>query len=310
MKKLTFISLTAALLLFYSCDWNKNKGSDTTAENAQEEAPVLPVEQLVFHDSMAVVNTWCTEDILVEYPLDTCQGALADSVRAWLVETLSNTNCIQWGDEVSKKKPRIYDGDMRDGRSCVDFYGCYGIQTLSETLRPMAEEGMDMPYENDIQLGIEDSVHGLTYTTYSGYHYIYLGGAHGSTMGISQTFRNSDGRRMGWNMLDLSKKAQIAKLIRKGLADYFGEVDGTKVNEENLNDFLMLWDDPDTPQNELEYGIPMPATEPYMYQGAMHFTYQQYEIAAYAVGMPDAVIAIEDIKDCLSAEGRALLLNE
>ncbi|MCR5820954.1 MAG: RsiV family protein [Bacteroidaceae bacterium] len=309
MRKLKSAGFSVALLMLCACNGNNSSSNAETAES-QDSVYALPVEELLFHDSLSVVNTWCSEDIHVDYPSDTCSDALADSVRAWLVETLSTTNNIDWGEESNKKSPMLFAGDKNNGRECVDFYGCQGIKTLSETLRPMAEEGMDIPFENAIQLSVADSVPGLPYTTYSGYHYIYLGGAHGSTIGISQTFRNSDGRRMGWNMLDLSKKEQIVKLITKGIAEYFGNVDGNTVTEENVKDYLMLMDDPETPENELEYGIPLPASQPYVLNGAIHFTYQQYEIAAYASGMPDAAVAIEEIRDCLSEEGRALLLDK
>ena len=69
----------------------------------------------------------------------------------------------------------------------------------------------------------------------------------------------------------------------------------------------LLFDDPDTPENELEYGLPLPATVPAVKGDNMLFIYQQYEIAAYALGLPCVSLPLTAVKDCLTEEGKRYL---
>ena len=58
----------------------------------------------------------------------------------------------------------------------------------------------------------------------------------------------------------------------------------------------------------LETGIvPLPAWTPYPSEDGLVFTYQQYEIAAYAAGMPNFTIPFTDLLPYLTAEAKALL---
>ena len=71
-----------------------------------------------------------------------------------------------------------------------------------------------------------------------------------------------------------------------------------------LFDHLILFDNPDTPENELEFGLPLPITDPWITSNGVEFIYQQYEIAAYACGMPNVTLPLDALKELLTPEGR------
>ena len=165
----------------------------------------------------------------------------------------------------------------------------------------MAEEGWATGYYNNYTASISTQTE--KYVTLEETHEIFTGGAHGAYIVSGLTFRTSDGARMGWNLFDMSKKAELIARLKKGVMDFL-EVS----TEEELQDQLqVLWDDPDTPENELEFGLPLPRAVPYVTTKGVAFIYQQYEIACYAAGLPSVVIPAEELRDLLSEEGRALL---
>jgi hypothetical protein len=53
--------------------------------------------------------------------------------------------------------------------------------------------------------------------------------------------------------------------------------------------------------------IPLPTTPPYMTIEGFTFIYQQYEIVAYAAGMPSDVIPYEQMKPCLTEYAQELI---
>ncbi|MBQ3766026.1 MAG: DUF3298 domain-containing protein [Bacteroidales bacterium] len=97
--------------------------------------------------------------------------------------------------------------------------------------------------------------------------------------------------------IDPSSLDAIQPLLRKGLTDYFadGEVE---ITSEELDDMLFL---------ESASIIPFPAWTPFPTEDGLVFTYQQYEIAAYAAGMPNFIISYDDVLPYLTPEAKTLL---
>ena len=70
-----------------------------------------------------------------------------------------------------------------------------------------------------------------------------------------------------------------------------------EITQEELDNYLFL-----------ETGVvPFPAWTPYPSEEGLVFTYQQYEIAAYAAGMPEFTIPYADILPYLTPEAKALV---
>ena len=84
-------------------------------------------------------------------------------------------------------------------------------------------------------------------------------------------------------------------LLKKGLKEYFNENADEKIKtDQQLMEQLML-------PEESKGLIPLPAWTPSPDEKGkgLVFTYQQYEIACYAVGMPSFVLTWEELKPFL-----------
>lgn len=126
--------------------------------------------------------------------------------------------------------------------------------------------------------------------------FVYTGGAHGGVTGQgSVTFDKRNGQRFS-NFIKAGSHEAMQGLLVKGLLEYFADEEGS-INENNLFDHLFLEG----------ATIPFPAWTPAPTKDGLCFTYQQYEIAAYAMGMPSFEISYNEIKPYLTAEAIDLL---
>jgi len=134
------------------------------------------------------------------------------------------------------------------------------------------------------------------YVVFLSQDYVYLGGAHGGITGRGGlTFGKKDGLLVE-KTVDPASLDAIQPLLRKGLTKYFSDED-MEIAQEELDNYLFL-----------ETGvIPLPAWTPYPSEEGLVFTYQQYEIAAYAAGMPEFTVPYDDILPYLTPEAKALL---
>lgn len=121
--------------------------------------------------------------------------------------------------------------------------------------------------------------------------YEYSGGAHGMPYRYGVTFRKSDCKEMG--KLLVKANAKLNLLLRKGLKKHF-----EAKNDAELRECLF-----DTNLNKLE----RPNNSPWVIKEGIIFQYGAYEIAAYAYGMPEAVIPVSQILPYLTVEGKALV---
>ena len=182
-----------------------------------------------------------------------------------------------------------YEGSYSD----VDSMGRYYLaQYMQEMKEFRSEDEMPLPYERSLSAVRSYETDDLV--TIDVQEYQYSGGAHGGTTSYGLTFRKSDGRLMGRNTLNnLVGDDEWNDMVKQQLMEYF-EVK----TEEELKDCLM--------DVEL-YMLPMPQTEPCFTEKGLVFTYQQYEIASYAAGMPSYVIPYDKLKKYLNRTGRQLL---
>ncbi len=83
------------------------------------------------------------------------------------------------------------------------------------------------------------------------------------------------------------------------MRSYFQEFDTEVNDDEKLKDQLMSVDDINH--------IPLPSNPPIFTKQGLCFTYQQYEIASYAVGMINFNIPYDKIRPFLTPEAQALI---
>ena len=250
--------------------------------------------------------------IHVELPVPG-QGAAAERIRKALVEVMDGQLSHLGSYEEDRLFPD-YEGDTDK----TEFLLAYYREKALEAIGRLSKEDYD-----DRVLSIEEN-DGLTegqrreilaempgweydfsllkdretdrYVVFLSEDYVYLGGAHGGVIGRGGlTFDKNDGALLE-KMIAPACLDAIQPLLRKGLTAYFTDND-MEITPEELDNILFL-----------ETGIvPLPAWTPYPSEDGLVFTYQQYEIAAYAAGMPNFTIPFTDLLPYLTAEAKALL---
>ena len=202
---------------------------------------------------------------------------LVNSVNEWISEQLGNS----------------YDGDVNDMKQMLEFYAKLYTTAKDSTLidtvwsdGKYAEEALDRGYV------IEKLYETPKLVTFGVNIYLfYHGAAHPSTIYNAQTFRKSDGRRFGWEIIyednvyaDDNSYIQLEAQLRAGIAKHF-EV----ANEDDLGDLLTI------EKSDFSYNFPRPQAVPYLTKEGLNFVYQQYEIAPYAMGLPSVTIPCEKL---------------
>ena len=183
-----------------------------------------------------------------------------------------------------------YMGDLFDVRAMAAHY-------IAQCLEPGEDEEdmAELPPGED-RTEIARLAETDAYVTYEASTYVFLGGAHGVDNYDGMTFRKSDGRRMGWDAFVTTGDASFKELVKKGLKAYW-EV-GT---DEELAEMLILEDDRGLDD------IPRPQAAPLFTPEGVKLTYQPYEIAPYAAGMPQFVVPYAEIAPYLSRAAREMV---
>ena len=268
----------------------------------------LQTETLNYEDSTAHADL----SIKVELPVYG-QSAAADRIRAALVEVMDEQLSHIGTYEEDRLFP-AFEGDGSKTESLVMYYRDKALEAIGRLSQEDYDERVASIEEND---GLTDGQRAEIladmpgweyefnllkdretdkYVVFMSEDYVYLGGAHGGITGRGGlTFGKKDGLLVE-KFLDPACLDAIQPLLRKGLTQYFSDED-MEVSPEELDNILFL-----------ETGIiPFPAWTPYPGEDGLVFTYQQYEIAAYAAGMPEFTVPYADILPYLTPEAKALL---
>ena len=314
MRKWLFIVSTIALtgIFITSCDWTKmpwlsapdgDDSSDSLSSNSFCTAE--------FEDSISINEATAFQQMRIDFPAEDDSSTVAQAALAWLCQ------------EVRDRCYPNYEGEAIDSAFAVDAdnptagifadnvvttYGRKGLQRLGTDLREMAYDGFEGFLSNILAIELAERTD--NYLTFTLEHDVYTGGAHGGQYHQGTTFRNADGQVFGWKHFTADMKPELISLLKKGLMAYFNDGNDEPITSETaLLEMLMLYDDPDTPENELEFGLPLPSTDPWLTRDGIVFIYQEYEIAAYAFGRPQVTLPYSAVTDFLTPEGKAFLNN-
>lgn len=308
MKTKLLFLITAVSLSFASCG-NKNA---ETAEIEDAFAYPLEIETYTFSDSSKYAN------ISIKAVLPVAKDSVSQVIRDSLVNIIGNSIRSYQGSQMEDSKPLIakYNGDEKDAKSMLDYYSKAVSKllnsqakedydervkyweedtTLTEEQRKEFKEGVTpWDYSMDVTKTSEDS----TFVVFNDTEYAYIGGAHGGVFGWGGiTFRFSDGSIVKDFLKDNVLK-DMQPLLKKGLKEYFNENADEKIKtDQQLMENLQL-------SGENDNLIPLPAWMPCPDEKGkgLVFTYQQYEIACYAVGMPSFVLSWEELKPFLKED--------
>lgn len=268
----------------------------------------LKTETLNYEDSAAHADL----SIKVELPVPG-QGAAADRIRSTLVEVM-DAQLSHIGSYEEERLFPDFEGDVSKTESLVTYYRDKALEAIGRLSQEDYDERVASIEENDgltdgQRKEILDEMPGWEYefnllkdreteqyVVFISQDYVYLGGAHGGIIGRGGlTFGKKDGALVE-QFLDPACRDAIQPLLRKGLSQYFSDND-MEVTPEELDNYLFL-----------ETGVvPFPAWTPYPSEDGLVFTYQQYEIAAYAAGMPEFTIPFADLLPYLTPEAKALV---
>ncbi len=300
--------LVRLLILSFILASCTNKNAETAELEDQFTYP-LEMENYTFSDSSRYAN------ISIKVALPVAKDSVSQVIRDSLVNIIGNCIRSYQGSQMEDTKPLIakYNGDEKDAKSVFDYYS----KEVSKLLNSQAKEDYDekvkyweedttiteeqrkeykesvapWDYSMEVTKTSEDS----TYVVFYDSEYSYIGGAHGGVFGYGGiTFRFSDGSIVNDFLKDNAVK-DMQPLLKKGLKEYFNENADEKIKtDQQLMEQLML-------PEESKGLIPLPAWTPSPDEKGkgLVFTYQQYEIACYAVGMPSFVLTWEELKPFL-----------
>jgi hypothetical protein len=268
----------------------------------------LVTETVNYEDSTAHADL----SIKVELPV-AGQGAAADRIRASLVDVMDEQLSHIGSYEEERLFPP-YEGSTDKTDLLLEYYRGKALESIGKQSQEDYDERVASIEENDgltegQRKEILDEMPGWEYefnllkdretdqyVVFLSQDYVYLGGAHGGITGRGGlTFGKKDGLLVE-KTVDPASLDAIQPLLRKGLTKYFSDED-MEIAQEELDNYLFL-----------ETGvIPLPAWTPYPSEEGLVFTYQQYEIAAYAAGMPEFTVPYADILPYLTPEAKAML---
>ena len=292
-KALLFCASVGLILLCNSC-------------NKTEESLTLQTESFNLADSTTYAN------LRLEIELPVVSDKITMSIREKLLEKLGNrlTHATSYENE---QLYLPFQGDTHNTKTMLDYYlkntrdllGKQSEEDANDRIK-FLRENKDLT-EEEINERISDIPHWeynftlkkiadtLNYVIFLSQDYIYMGGAHGGVSGDgSLTFNKNDGSLIE-AFLDSSRVDSIQPLIVNGLLSYYHSMD-ERITEEDMRSRLMI-------DGNL---IPLPALRPYPTAVGLVFTYQQYEIACYADGMPNFVIPYNNIAAFLTPEARKI----
>lgn len=305
-KQLLFLPLLAAYCLpFTSCDWKKQQGAANEQDSLEVNRPpaYCTVE---FEDSASYLHASAYQKIEVDFPAEEDTTIVSQQVLEWLCEEVRNRCFPNFGEATEDSAETQEPCSITFAEDYVRDHGRKGLQHMVDDMKEMAEEGFDASFSNQLSISLTEET--SNYLTFSMGHEVYTGGAHGGFYTEGRTFLKSNGQQFGWQCFDKEKRAELVELMKKGLMDYFSEgTDQTISTDSALFEQLLLFDNPDTPENELEFGLPLPVTEPWLTKEGVCFIYQQYEVAPYAAGCPWIVLPRKVVKNFLTPAGRAFL---
>lgn len=267
MKKILFLAV-ASCLMVSACN-RPVKETEKTPDNTFSVNTITMEDSLQFPPE--AVEEWMDND-MARYSLE-LDAPVTDN------EVLNN-NIVKWMGTVLNEE---YDGDPLDLDAMIAFDKKYFLSLETGEPRSVLQRVVKMVEEND------------RYVTYRCESWEYNGGAHGTTIVKGATFNKANGEHFTKSMF--TDGGMLTDMIYSALKEqYFNPLlEGTGVSFE------------EAVYGEAAEDLPLPESGPWIQNDSVHFLYQDYEIAAHALGLPECAISFEDLKDILTEAGKAFM---
>lgn len=273
----------------------------------QTEQGPIKTETFSFADSTAYATVAVSAELPASYKGVSAQ--ITNILHQAIDEHLSRVTAYE-----GQRFFTPFDGDLSDHNAFVGYYFSEVMKLISGLSEQDAEERASYIEEDESLTAerkaeimehfptweyeyalkkIEDTPR---YVVFESQDYIYMGGAHGGVGGGGcLTFCKKDGSYVD-SIIDRDAEEEMQPLLEEGLLSYFSDA-GEQATSEDLRGLLLLEGDQ----------IPLPAWQPYPTKDGLVFTYQQYEIAPYAAGMPSFVISFDKVAPFVTPEARQVL---
>ncbi|MDE7388853.1 MAG: DUF3298 and DUF4163 domain-containing protein, partial [Muribaculaceae bacterium] len=258
-----------------------------SGNSAQPEADAsFSTDSVSIRDSVIVSHSKATVEIRGLYPSAGPQ-ALLDSTRMWLAGRL----CA--GAGYTNFVIPSADSFPADGNGLITAVADSLCTMAAADFEGFMADSIFTNYEFSYSFAprfMTDSI--LTYS-FNGYG--YMGGAHGGTQAVGQTFAVADGHMLTFtNSFRSDKTDELLTLIKQGLWEQYFSNDGAS----SFAECLLI--DPDS--------MTLPAAAPEFIADGVAITYGQYEIACYAAGMPSCILSYDVIRPLLTPETARLII--
>lgn len=268
-SKLTFTMVFFAMMAIVACNTRQGNKDRNNDENLVTDSIAL-----IHEDSIASV------EIILDYPTKGSRP-LIDSLRRFMAMTLRvDTLQAATPDSLLRQALQLGYTEMKKEYDDIREYRESDLPTMG--------------YSYHIKKDVETN----HYVTFIVEYYEYRGGAHGGTIIWGNTFRKDNGKSLGWNMLANTDSKEFKQLIKEGVRSYFQANDSTIMTDDQLKDELLI-------EADINH-LPLPQYPPFLTDQGMSFIYQQYEIAAYAMGLPSFIIPYDKLKPFLTQEASSL----
>lgn len=291
MKNYRFLMTMFALAALTLTSCNKKQTAITSSADADSTTVVAPTEKALTDKlttkkiAKSLKNDAGEFDLTIDFP-EGGNATLVNAIREYISESLGST----YGGGEDESLQGSYSGDLADGEKMATYYFDLKVKEFTGMYNDMKQDGMPEVPELASNIKITKDYETDKVVTFLYNSYENGGGAHGGAVGSGMTFRKSDGRRIDW---DLFTTVKMQSIIRNGLKEYFEvKTDDELAGCLTLNDSFIL---------------PMPVTPPLFGKEGIIVTYQQYEIASYAAGMPSFVIPYKKAKDMMNNTGKKLI---
>ena len=271
---LAFTSLIWCSGCKHRVETNALNGITSLAQLAGGE---VTTDSIAIIDSMRQYSIPAKVSVKADFPTDG-NFLVVNSIREWISEQLGGS----------------FTGTPDNGKAMLTHYAQQALQDLNDCAKDFGAEDSalieGMVFDTDIQI---EKIHETDqYVTYSYYEQGYSGGAHGWRVAHGQTFRKSDGRRVGLDFFQNEELDNLASILKKELLKDFFENDTAEFRNSMYDYYTTL---------------PLPEYPPYFTKDGVFFVYQLYEIAPYVVGMPSCKLSYSTIEPMLTLAGKELL---
>lgn len=233
-------------------------------------------------------------DLAYSFPVSGPQP-LVDSLRAYLSSEMKGAaDVFRKEDSQTKSFTKL-----ADGKGMINYYAKIAYENLKRCFDDIDYSDSEFPPE--LSMFVLNRNETDRYVTYLSSFYTYSGGAHGMYSEYAVNFDKKTGVILR-DILNPKDLKALQPILKTGLESFFRKLyvaDGEKNVEDgvksDMNDLF------------IENGIiPLPKSGVYLSSEGVVFIYGQYEICAYAIGMPTFTVPYKKIGKFLSPEAQRL----